>query len=462
MAQGRNTDSKIASLAASATQYEVPDFGQGSEVGLAVRVSPRGKKTWTFRYRDETGKQKRLSLGTYPNTGLAGARHRARGLNELREAGTDPVAHLASKKAEAERDAASTLEGLFKDYQRLAVAGLHKPNGKPKRLRTLDEEGYFWTRFIGPEFGARSLKSITSREIRSFVARLQQEGHVSSARHSNALLRLLFGMARRREEIEANPMDVVDAPPKPQSRDRVLTEAEIKQVWRALCMIADGRGDTLQSVDDSSPLHMSPSVALCLQLALATAQRDGEIAALHSGELSLGGDHPVWTIPGDRTKNHRTHVVPLSPLAVKIIKSAYSRAALTANTAHDANAKAKQDDGALSDGRLHANGFAFPSPRDPSKPITRHAVSRAMARLRAYLGLAHMTPHDFRRTASTMMTGERIGQPRFIVSRVLNHTSDTGGAAKVTEVYDRNAYLAEKRAALNEWGDELVRLNATP
>src|SRR6478609_3137126 len=63
--------------------------------------------------------------------------------------------------------------------------------------------------------------------------------------------------------------------------------------------------------------------------------------------------------------------------------------------------------------------------------------------------------HDLRRAGATAMTSERIGIPRFIVSRVLNHASDTGDAASVTAIYDRNAYLPEKRRALNAWAELL-------
>ena len=82
----------------------------------------------------------------------------------------------------------------------------------------------------------------------------------------------------------------------------------------------------------------------------------------------------------------------------------------------------------------------------------------APARIATALAIADATPHDFRRTGSTNITGERIGIPRFIVSRVLNQISDTGGAAAVTAVYDRNEYLADKRRALDEWAALLMEI----
>jgi integrase len=67
-----------------------------------------------------------------------------------------------------------------------------------------------------------------------------------------------------------------------------------------------------------------------------------------------------------------------------------------------------------------------------------------------------MTIHDLRRTGATMMTGEKLGIPRFIVSKILNHTGDTGGAAVTTGVYDRNEYLKEKRDALDLWSNIVI------
>lgn len=78
-------------------------------------------------------------------------------------------------------------------------------------------------------------------------------------------------------------------------------------------------------------------------------------------------------------------------------------------------------------------------------------MSRGLAKMRTSAKIADATPHDFRRTGSTNLTTERLGFPRFIVSRVLNQVSDTGGASVVTGVYDRNEYLPEKRRALDAW-----------
>jgi integrase len=180
---------------------------------------------------------------------------------------------------------------------------------------------------------------------------------------------------------------------------------------------------------------------------MLTLQRVGEVVGIHAREIDQGAK--VWTIPAERTKNHRTHVVPLSDSALRVLGVAFD---LTAKP------EAKE-----------WSGYAFPSSRYPDRPMTRHALSRAVNRLTATLKIDDAIAHDFRRTGATMVTGERIGFSRFVVSRVLNQISDTGGAAAVTGVYDRNEYLSEKRRALDAWASLLleiaagaVRLSSTP
>ncbi len=78
----------------------------------------------------------------------------------------------------------------------------------------------------------------------------------------------------------------------------------------------------------------------------------------------------------------------------------------------------------------------------------------AIRRLCARLGIPHGSPHDFRRSGATTLTGERYGFTRFVVSQVLGHAGRDGAA--VTAVYDRNDYLPQKRAALEAWARHII------
>ncbi len=155
---------------------------------------------------------------------------------------------------------------------------------------------------------------------------------------------------------------------------------------------------------------------------------------MHRDEIDL--KNRLWTIPAERTKNKRVHVVPLSNEAITLISEALQVAAPAADTPHE--------------------GYLFPSLQKPGLPIEARALTRAFRRIAETLGLQDVRIHDLRRTGATHMTSEQLGISRFVVSQVLNHASDTGGAPAVTAVYDRNAHLQEKRGALEEWASHLV------
>jgi integrase len=182
---------------------------------------------------------------------------------------------------------------------------------------------------------------------------------------------------------------------------------------------------------DIEGISISASVAYSIQLAMVTLQRRAEVTGLHIAELDL--EQRIWLIPSHRTKNHRTHVVPLSDLALELIDKALS-------------VQPKE------------SRYLFPSPRRDDKPVNPQALTCAFIRMRETLNMVDMRPHDFRRTGATNLTGERLGFPRFTVSKVLNHSSDTGNAAAVTSVYDRNEYLPDKRRALDAWAMRLLEI----
>ena len=99
----------------------------------------------------------------------------------------------------------------------------------------------------------------------------------------------------------------------------------------------------------------------------------------------------------------------------------------------------------------------FPCLLDPLHAMDAGQVERVVRRLCLRLKIPHGSPHDFRRSGATTLTDERYGFPRFVVSKVLGHRINDG--APVTEIYDRNEYLPQKRAALNAWAGHILGLS---
>lgn len=398
------------------------EYRDDKQPGLSLRVSPGGKKSWTMRYRTHAGEQRRLTLGQHPAVTLSQARDLARKATALVADGEDPANDRKQAKIAARAKQVSTVSALVESYFEDAARGRHKPNGTPKRSTTLNMERQYYDRLVKPRFGSMPVSDLTRNDVQRFLDTVGDKAP-STARQCRNVLRQAYNYGIRREVVDKNPAQLVNLP-KVNSRDRVLSDDEVRAIW-------DGASDP----DSFEDLNMSPLMGLALCLAMVTLQRGGEVIGIHAHELDR--ENRLWTIPGSRTKNRRTHVVPLSDLSLQILDQAFllSNAMATNADSHSTG---------------HWNGYAFAS-EGGDGPMTRHALSRAMKRLTTELGIEDATAHDFRRTGATNITGERVGMSRFIVSRVLNQISDTGGAAVVTGVYDRNEYLAEKRKALDAW-----------
>jgi integrase len=221
---------------------------------------------------------------------------------------------------------------------------------------------------------------------------------------------------------------------KEDERTRVLSVEEILKLWSALDTtplerrITRGlaRGERVVAPEEIS---MTRPLALALKLSLVTGQRISEVAGAALSEFYLRSDSPVWTIPARRTKNKKApHRVPLSPLALKLIEEALE----------------------LGNG----SRWLFPG-ANGTKPIRSDALTKAVARSEAAIGLEDFRAHDLRRTAGTHMAEMAISP--HTVSLILNHSSATKSTV-TAKVYIHYSYDKEKREALGAWGMRLVEM----
>jgi integrase len=202
--------------------------------------------------------------------------------------------------------------------------------------------------------------------------------------------------------ITKSPLDGLPIPDAPESRDRILSDQEVKIFWQAT--------------------DMHPVFGPFYRLHLLTAQRREEVGAMKWSELDL--DAGAWTIPKERTKNGKQHLVHLSPQALAVI------------------AQVQKIDGCP---------FLFST--TSGTPISGYA--RAKAKLDTLM--ADVPPwrvHDLRRTAASGMA--KLGFQPHIVERVLNHVS--GAQAGLIGVYQRYDYLEERKRAINAWGQYVLDL----
>jgi len=189
-------------------------------------------------------------------------------------------------------------------------------------------------------------------------------------------------------------------------KERVLSDGEIRTLWHATAV-------------------MGPAYRDVLRLILLTGQRPGEVAGIRGGDVNF--EHALWTLPPERVKNKRRHLVPLTGEALTIIR--------------------KRGEGA-------GSGPLFITPRGHTP--TSQDVAKAFERLRQDgVFETPATPHDLRRTAATLMGRLEIDQ--MTIARVLNHASTT--KATVTgSTYDRHTYEPQMRRALQALDAEIGRI----
>jgi len=257
------TDRFCASAKAAEAQT---DYFDATIPGLALRVTSGGTKAWTLLHGTP---RRRVTLGRYPSVSLAAARTRALEVKDGRSAGT--VAALAEV------------------YLR-SIQGLRSVGQIERRLR----------KDALPVIGHIQLHELHRRDVTRVLDAKMLDAPIT-ARRVFEDIRAMLRWSVARGDLDHNPIDGMKGPPISKPRTRVLSDDEIRALWRALS-------------------EFKPEVARVIKLCLITGQRVGEVAGLTSDELDLA--RKVWNIPGARTKNGHPHCVPLSAIALDIINQA--------------------------------------------------------------------------------------------------------------------------------------------
>lgn len=370
--------------------------------GLEFRLTKAGAASWSLRFRDPlTGKPSRSTIGRYPDISLAAARERGNALRRDVAAGINPVERKYKDRHDA---SAKTFQGLAERY-------MAEHARRFKRSADADERNL--RLHILPRWAKRRYDQIERADVIELVEGIIGNGAPVQANRVQALVSKIFSFAVDASLMKFNPCSRLRKRGAETRETRVLSDDEIRQFWRRSVLPPITR-----------------RVGLALRLALLTGCRSGEVAGISRKEIS-DIDIPgkaSWLIPADRSKNGRTHFVPLSETARAVVLSALE---LIADDAE----------------------YLFPSPVEHGGPITSHALTTAMRRMAAKIdGTAKKTwdtdppsPHDLRRTVATRLS--QLGVPAEDVSAILNHArTDVTGRH-----YDHYQRAAEKRLALDAW-----------
>lgn len=328
----------------------------------------------------------------------------------------DPYAERVAKVRDGQ-----TFGELFEDW--------FSRHAEPKLARAATDR-IIYRCHIEPEFAKTLLPDLKRVEIGRFRDKVAKDASPLTSNSVIELIGRVLNWAVDEGLIELNPAARLRKVGIKKPRERVLAEGSIAKFWNALAAMETMTGEHMAKGEKGRML--SPATRSVLRLLLLTGQRRGEVVEAMKSELELDGPEPVWTIPGNRTKNGLLHRLPLCPMA-----AAEFRKALAATPKR--------------------SPYVFPSPEDPvKKPISAEAVTRAMSRLVDELEISTVSPHDLRRTVGTEMA--RLGLPVHVRSLILNHSPQSRGVTDA--VYNRYAYDKEKREALAAWETRLQAIMA--
>jgi integrase len=386
----------LESLKPGPVRREIPD---GLTRGLAFILQPSGKASWAVRYRFH-GKNKKLTLGSYPAIGLKSARELAgEALVEVGRGGDPAAAKKAAKKIARLPAGQDRIETVAEQFIARHIRAKLRPSWASEAERLMRKE-------IVAAWRGRALASITRADVSELLDRLADRGAGTTANRLLSVASTFCKFAISRGLIEANPCIGVGRVAREQPRDRVLNDDELRTLWLA---------------SEELGWPFGPIVPLLI----LTGQRLGEVAGMRWSELDLAA--ATWKLPKERCKNGRAHQVPLSPQAVAIFAGL-----------------PRVDDCDLvfsTTGRTPVSNF--------SKPKTRLEAALPDA--------PQWQLHDLRRSVATGMA--RNGTDIATIEKLLNHISGTFRG--IVGVYQRHDFKDEKREALDAWGAHIERLAAS-
>lgn len=358
--------------------------------GFGIRVSRAGTKAFVLVYRFH-GRARRVTLGRYPFLSLGDARARAQEALGLVALGRDP----ATEKIRARHSNHIENFGGF-------VTHFIDTYARPKN-RSADETQRLLQREFVSVWGDRRVVDITKQDVIAVLDHIMQDGRHTMANRSLAAVRKLFNWAVERGAIEQSPCAGITKPAKEVSRDRVLTDGELRAVWEA-------------TVATDYPF------GLMVQMLILTGQRRSEISSMRWSDLDKV--RGVWSIPAESTKAGRPHSVLLTKQVQELL------------------ARTPRFD----------TDLVFPARGQKHRPFS--GFGKCKARLDELCGVRDWTLHDLRRTFSTIQA--RVGTPPHITERILNH--QVGSLTAVAKIYNRYSYFDEMREAMCNYEKELQRI----
>lgn len=396
------TDRQIKTAKSKDKDYELKD-GKG----LHLRIKTNGKKQFFHRYTFFK-KQKRKIIGDYPDISLAEARDIIADQKKTLAKGVDPIEF--EQIVADHKKSNPTVTEFVSEYDKRY---LKKELINPARPR------YLLNRFIIPKIGNKQMINVTKRDIFDIIDPIVDRGSLVQANRVLSVVKGFFAFACTRGVISDDKNPTIGltrkiAGGRESSRERFLSESEIKTLWEHL--------DTPK---------VNSVLRLAIKILLLTGLRVNEALGALKSEIDY--QTRIWTIPVERLKhkkndNIKPHKVMLTDLIIELLHEAESISV---------NSK-----------------YLFQSPHfvNIEKPMLRSSLTRMVRESLPALGIDKWTPHDLRRTLSTHMNEIPSINP-WVVEKILAHKMQG-----VMAVYNRAEYLEQRREAMEIWSERIKQI----
>ena len=403
------SDLAVRQAKATGKAYTLPDLD-----GLSLAVTAAGGRTWHFRYY-WAGKQKRMSLGTYPEVTLREARSLRDEARALLAKGTNPRVHRKQKRTAVRLADENTFEAVYRKW--LKHRGLSLKEGRQTTLSILPR---IFDKDVLPALGKRSVYEIKRPDLLEVIAKIEKRKALSVAEKVrtwfNQLFRYALVIVPGLEQNPASDLDVVVLPLPPVRHNPLLRMAELPKLLQRLRKYR-GRLQT----------------QLGLRLLLFTGVRTGELRLATPDQFDL--DRGLWIIPPEVVKQLQVdmrrkrqlpkdippYIVPLSVQAIEIVRH-------------------------LLEQLKPAQHYLFRHDSELKKRMSENTLNGALKRM-GYRDL--LTGHGIRGTMSTALN--EIGYPKVWVDAQLSHVDPN----KVSATYNHAEYVEQRRRMMQDWADRL-------
>lgn len=362
--------------------------------GLHLLVKPNGSKLWQQRYRF-LDREKMLSHGQYPEVGIAEARRKRVAAKELLAKGIDPGVQKKLDKITADTNARMTFLLVAEEYLQMAY-------DRELADATLRKKEWHNHKLAAP-LHKRPINEITSAEILDLLKRIEHSGRRETAKKLRGTLSVIFRLAVVTLRAENDPTYAVKGALLP-----------VKVTNRAAITDEKAFGQFLRDLDAYTGAGVIKD-ALLFQI--LTMTRPGEVRGAKQAEFDL--EAGKWTIPADRMKMRRDHVIPLSDQALALVERNW----------------------------IDVEGveLIFPSLNSNRKWLSENAFNSAI-RPMGY-SKEEATAHGFRATASTILNNR--GFDPEVIEAALAHQDKNA----TRRTYNRSTYWNQRVQLMQKWAD---------